>query len=80
MYSLLILKDPLHGAERWYSGLRLGLTQRKQEGVDLKFFLFRDAVGCAKRGHAPRESPIISGCMLTLFTSPDIPVGVWAVV
>lgn len=77
MYSLLILKDPLHGAERWYTGLRLGLAQRKQEGVDLKLFLFGDAVGCAKRGqHAPRGFNHL-GRMLTEFSSRDIPVGTW---
>jgi len=44
---LAILNDPPYGSERSYNGLRLADTLARREGVELKVFLFGDAVGCA---------------------------------
>jgi uncharacterized protein involved in oxidation of intracellular sulfur len=75
MNYLLILNDPPYGTERCYNGLRLGLSLRKQEGVDLKIFLLGDAVGCAKVGQKTPEGAYNLGRMLKGFTSHGIPVG-----
>ncbi len=47
MKILAILNDPPYGSERSYNGLRLADTLARREGVELKVFLFGDAVGCA---------------------------------
>ncbi len=75
MNYLLILNDPPYGTERCYNGLRLGLSLRKQAGVDLKVFLLGDAVSCAKVGQKTPEGFYNLGRMLKGFTSHDIPVG-----
>ena len=75
MNYLLILNDPPYGTERSYNGLRLGLSLRKQEGVELKIFLLGDAVGCAKRGQKTPEGYYTLERMLKGFTSRGIPVG-----
>jgi uncharacterized protein involved in oxidation of intracellular sulfur len=75
MNYLLILNDPPYGTERCYNGLRLGLSLRKQEGVDLKIFLLGDAVGCAKVGQKTPEGAYNLGRMLKGFTSHGIAVG-----
>lgn len=76
MKYLLILNDPPYGTERCYNALRLGLTLRKQAGVNLKIFLLGDAVGCAKAGQQTPEGFYNLGRMLKGFTSHAIPVGV----
>jgi uncharacterized protein involved in oxidation of intracellular sulfur len=76
MNYLLILNDPPYGTELAYNALRLGLSLRKQEGVDLKLFLLGDAVGYAKRGQKTPEGYYNLERMLKGFTSRGIPVGV----
>jgi uncharacterized protein involved in oxidation of intracellular sulfur len=44
---LIVLNDPPYGTERSYNGLRLAGSLTKREGVEVKVFLFGDAVGCA---------------------------------
>ena len=47
MKILIVLNDPHYGTERSYNGLRLAGSLTKREGVEVKVFLFGDAVGCA---------------------------------
>lgn len=47
MKILVILNDPAYGTERSYNGLRLAGALAKRDGVEVKVFLFGDAVGCA---------------------------------
>jgi uncharacterized protein involved in oxidation of intracellular sulfur len=47
MNILVILNDPPYGTERSYNGLRLAGSLSKREGVNVRVFLFGDAVGCA---------------------------------
>ena len=47
MKILVVLNDPPYGTERSYNGLRLAGALSKREGVDVRVFLFGDAVGCA---------------------------------
>ena len=47
MKVLILLNDPPYGTERSYNGLRLAGSLARQDEVDLKVFLFGDAVGCA---------------------------------
>ena len=50
MKVLILLNDPPYGTERSYNGLRLAGSLARREEVDLKVFLFGDAVGCAMAG------------------------------
>ena len=43
----ILLNDPPCGTERSYNGLRLAGSLARRDEVDLKVFLFADAVGCA---------------------------------
>ncbi|MHB8491121.1 MAG: DsrE/DsrF/TusD sulfur relay family protein [Solirubrobacteraceae bacterium] len=47
MKILILLNDPPYGTERSYNGLRLAGALSKREGVEVRVFLFGDAVGCA---------------------------------
>ncbi len=47
---LFILNDPPYGTERSYNGLRLARSLIKQDGVEIRMFLFGDAAGCAIAG------------------------------
>ncbi len=47
MKVLIVLNDPPYGTERSYNGLRLAGSLARRDEVDLKVFLFGDAVGCA---------------------------------
>jgi uncharacterized protein involved in oxidation of intracellular sulfur len=47
---LVLLNDPSYGTERAYNGLRLVGALAQREGVEIKVFLFGDAVGCAIAG------------------------------
>ena len=47
MKVLVILNDPPYGTERSYNGLRLAGALSRREGVEVRAFLFGDAVGCA---------------------------------
>ncbi len=49
MKILVILNDPPYGTERSYNGLRLAGSLSKRSDVEVKMFLFGDAVGCAIR-------------------------------
>ena len=74
MKYLFILNDPPYGTERSYNALRLALSVRKQDGVELRVFLMADAVGCGKSG---QQTP--SGCynlerMLKGLTSRQVPI------
>lgn len=43
----MVCNDPPNGTERSYNGLRLAGSLAKRVGVEVKVFLFGDAVGCA---------------------------------
>ncbi|MHB8318344.1 MAG: DsrE/DsrF/TusD sulfur relay family protein [Acidimicrobiales bacterium] len=47
MKILILLNDPAYGTERSYNGLRLAGSLSRRDGVEVKVFLFGDAVGCA---------------------------------
>ncbi len=44
---LIILNDPSYGTERSYNGLRLAGSLARRDDVEVRVFLFGDAVGCA---------------------------------
>jgi uncharacterized protein involved in oxidation of intracellular sulfur len=44
---LILLNDPPYGTERSWNGLRLAGSLSRREEVEVKVFLFGDAVGCA---------------------------------
>ena len=50
MQILLIVNDQPYGSERPYNALRLAVALVKREDVELRVFLFGDAVGCAIAG------------------------------
>jgi uncharacterized protein involved in oxidation of intracellular sulfur len=50
MRVLVIVNDQPYGSERPYNALRLGGALAKREDVDLRVFLFGDAVACAIAG------------------------------
>ena len=47
MKTLVILNDPPYGTERCWNGLRLAGALAKRDDVEVRVFLFGDAVGCA---------------------------------
>jgi uncharacterized protein involved in oxidation of intracellular sulfur len=47
MNILVVLNDPPYGTERSYNGLRLAGSLARREDVEVRVFLFGDAVGCA---------------------------------
>lgn len=51
MKYLIVLNDPPYGTERSYNGLRLAGSLARRDDVELKVFLFADAVGCALPNH-----------------------------
>lgn len=50
MNVLVIVNDQPYGSERPYNALRLATTLSRREGVELRVFLFGDAVMCAIAG------------------------------
>jgi uncharacterized protein involved in oxidation of intracellular sulfur len=50
MNVLVIVNDQPYGSERPYNALRLATALSKRDGVDLRVFLFGDAVMCAIAG------------------------------
>ena len=55
MQILLIVNDQPYGSERPYNALRLAVALVKREDVELRVFLFGDAVGCAIAGQNLRD-------------------------
>ena len=55
MRVLLIVNDQPYGSERPYNALRLAGALAKREDVELRVFLFGDAVACAIAGQGPPE-------------------------
>lgn len=49
MKILVILNDPPYGTERSYNGLRLAGSLSRRADVEVRMFLFGDAVGCVLR-------------------------------
>jgi uncharacterized protein involved in oxidation of intracellular sulfur len=47
MKIAVLLNDPPYGTERSYNGVRLAGSLVKRDDVQVKVFLFGDAVGCA---------------------------------
>ena len=47
MKTLVILNDPPYGTERCWNGLRLAGSLAKRDDIEVRVFLFGDAVGCA---------------------------------
>lgn len=47
MTFLVVLNDPLHGAQRSHNGLRLAGALSRREGIEVRVFHFGNAVGCA---------------------------------
>jgi uncharacterized protein involved in oxidation of intracellular sulfur len=50
MKILIVINDQPYGSERPYSALRLAGSLAKREDVELRVFLFGDAVACAIAG------------------------------
>jgi uncharacterized protein involved in oxidation of intracellular sulfur len=50
MNVLVIVNDQPYGSERPYNALRLATALSKRDGVELRVFLFGDAVMCAIAG------------------------------
>jgi uncharacterized protein involved in oxidation of intracellular sulfur len=50
MNVLVIVNDQPYGSERPYNALRLATTLSRRDGVELRVFLFGDAVMCAIAG------------------------------
>ncbi|HET9129220.1 MAG TPA: DsrE family protein [Propionibacteriaceae bacterium] len=50
MNTLIICNDPPYGSERSWNGLRLAGSLARRDGVEVRVFLFGDAVGCAVAG------------------------------
>lgn len=50
MKILVILNDPPYGSERSWNGLRLAGALARSSDIELRVFLFGDAVGCALAG------------------------------
>ncbi len=50
MNVLVIVNDQPYGSERPYNALRLATALSKRDGVELRVFLFGDAVACAVAG------------------------------
>ena len=50
MKMLVILNDPPYGSERSWNGLRLAGALARSDDIELRVFLFGDAVGCALAG------------------------------
>ena len=55
MNLLVIVNDQPYGSERPYNALRLAGALSKREGVELRVFLFGDAVSCAVAGQQLAE-------------------------
>jgi uncharacterized protein involved in oxidation of intracellular sulfur len=55
MRVLLIVNDQPYGSERPYNALRLAGALAKREDIELRVFLFGDAVACALAGQRPPE-------------------------
>jgi uncharacterized protein involved in oxidation of intracellular sulfur len=55
MRILVIVNDQPYGSERPYNALRLATALSKREEVELRVFLFGDAVMCAIAGQSPPE-------------------------
>jgi uncharacterized protein involved in oxidation of intracellular sulfur len=55
MNVLVIVNDQPYGSERPYNALRLAGALGKRNGVELRVFLFGDAVACAVSGQHPPE-------------------------
>ncbi len=55
MKVLVIANDQPYGSERPYNALRLATALSKRDGVELRIFLFGDAVMCAIAGQQPPE-------------------------
>jgi uncharacterized protein involved in oxidation of intracellular sulfur len=50
MKILVLLNDPPYGTERTWNGLRLAQSLARREEVEVRVFLFGDAVGAAVAG------------------------------
>ncbi len=50
MKILVLLNDPPYGTERTWNGLRLARSLARREEVQVRVFLFGDAVGAAVAG------------------------------
>ena len=55
MRVLVIVNDQPYGSERPYNALRLAGALAKREEIDLRVFLFGDAVACAIAGQKLAE-------------------------
>jgi uncharacterized protein involved in oxidation of intracellular sulfur len=55
MNVLVIVNDQPYGSERPYNALRLATALSKRDGVEVRVFLFGDAVACAVAGQHPPE-------------------------
>lgn len=73
---LFILNDPPYGTERSYNGLRLARTLNKQEGVEIKVFLFGDAAVCALPNQKTPDGYYNVERMLRSLTAKGVEVGV----
>lgn len=73
---LIILNDPPYGTERSYNGLRLARALAKEEGVQMRIFLFGDSAGCAVAGQTTPDGYYNIERMVRAVTQKGAQVGV----
>lgn len=73
---LFILNDPPYGTERSYNGLRLARSLIKEDGTEVRMFLFGDSAGCAVAGQTTPDGYYNIERMLRSLTQKGARVGV----
>jgi len=76
MKFLILLNDPAYGTEKSYNGLRLAMSLRKQEDIEMRVFLMADAIGCAKSGQKTPNGYYNLERMLRSLVATNTPIGV----
>jgi uncharacterized protein involved in oxidation of intracellular sulfur len=70
---LLIVNDQPYGSERPFNALRLAGSLAKRSDLDLRVFLFGDAVGCAVAGqHLPEGHYHLDRMLMPLIRSGEV--------
>ncbi|MBB5803203.1 uncharacterized protein involved in oxidation of intracellular sulfur [Saccharothrix ecbatanensis] len=67
MKVLFVLHDPPYGTERVYNGLRWATEVARQDGTEVKIFLFGDSVVTAVDGQKTPNGYYNTGSMATAF-------------
>ena|SRR3990167_4889892 len=74
MKTLFILNDAPYGVERNYNALRLAGSLAKK-GIEVKIFLFGDAVYCAKQGQSVPQGYYNIESMLKITINHQVVIG-----